>query len=722
MQIVLDHWLILGGLSILGALSGCHLASSPPSSDWAVYHGHASGDHFSPLQQIDRTNVQSLHEVWRTTWNEPGDPETNPLVIDGTLYGYTPALKVVALEASSGRTRWTFDPGLNGLEVAPGRHFTGPARGMAYWHEGHERRLLVGVMQYLFALDPNTGKPIPGFGTNGALDLRVSLRGDVDQHYVSITTPGMIYRDLIIVGFRTAEASPAPPGDIRAYDVRTGAERWRFHTIPHDGESGSDTWPSGAWKTAGSANNWAGMALDAERGIVYIPTGSAVSDFYGADRIGDDLFANTLLALDAHTGKELWHFQGVHHDLWDRDFSSPPTLLTVQRKGHAIPAIAQTTKQGFVFVFNRVTGEPLFPIRETPYPASDVPGERTSPTQPRPDAPLPFARQVLDESLLTTRTDAAHAWAADQLKSFRSGGQFVPMSVEQRTVVFPGFDGGAEWGGSAADPAHGILYLNANDVAWTGALVKSVAGQGLGSALYQQDCAVCHGPDRAGSPPAFPSLTHLTDHMTFEQIADVIGNGRGRMPPFPMLQSFTLAQLVNFVVTGKDVAAPPAPTTQNEGRADMVASLADGVVTAPYRFAGYAKFLDPDGYPAVKPPWGTLNAIDLNTGKYLWSIPLGNYPELAAKGMSDTGSENYGGPVLTASGLLFIAATVYDHKIRAFDSQNGSLLWEAELPYAGTATPATYRVGNKQYLVIATSNARTPNAPQGGGYVAFALP
>lgn len=711
----------VAGLGLAG-LWGCQPRDTTPVGDWTVYGGHASGDRYSPLTQISTANVRHLKLAWRFETGEPGESQTNPIIVGRTLYAYTPGLKVIALDAASGQLRWKFDAGIHGAPLAPGVLFTGPSRGLAYWSDGKERRVLAGVMNYLYALNPDTGAPIDSFGDHGAIDLRRDLRGDFTQHYVSMTTPGIVYRDLIIVGFRTAESAPAPPGDIRAYEIRTGKLRWAFHTIPHAGEAGSETWPEGAQADAGAANCWAGFALDQQRGIVYAPTGSAVDDFYGASRPGSNLYADTLLALDAATGRRLWHFQGVHHDLWDRDFSSPPSLLTVTRHGQRIDAIAQPTKQGYVYLFNRVSGEPLFPIVEQAYPASEVPGEHSSPTQPHPLAPAPYARQRLGEALLTTRTPSAHDWALQQFRSFRSAGQFLPLGVGQQTVVFPGFDGGAEWGGAAIDPRAGVIYINSNDVAWTGSLVASVRGGGLASALYQQQCSVCHGPKRKGSPPAFPSLLDVGKRLSPEQIALVIRNGRGRMPPFATIQSFALGMLVNYVRTGAESPAPTTLAREPGARAQMSALPFDDSKQVAYRFSGYSKFLDPDGYPAVAPPWGTLNAIDLNSGSYLWKIPLGEYPELAAQGITDTGSENYGGPIATAGGLLFIGATLYDHKLRAFDRRNGTLLWEYELPYAGTATPATYLIDGRQYVVIATSNARNPRAAQGGAYLAFALP
>jgi quinoprotein glucose dehydrogenase len=380
------------------------------------------------------------------------------------------------------------------------------------------------------------------------------------------------------------------------------------------------------------------MAVDRARGIVYIPTGSAATDFYGADRLGDNLFANSLLALDAATGKRLWHFQAVRHDLWDRDFPSPPSLVTLHRNGRTIEAVVQATKHGYVFVFDRATGEPVFPIELTTVTPSTVPGEHANGQQPLPVAPKPFARQRLTEDLLTDRTPAAHAWALEQFKTFRSDGQFVPLGTDKPTVVFPGFDGGAEWGGQAFDPATGLYYVNANDLAWTGKLVPDT------------------GAPRAGGPPISPLINNH------------------------------------------------------------------------FRFTGYLRFVDREGYPATAPPWGTLSAINLNTGEYAWQVPLGEYPELVAKGQKNTGSENYGGPIVTAGGLVFIGATSQDRKLRAFDKATGELVWETVMPGPGRATPATYEVGGRQYIAIALGSAA--GAPPAGFppgtphalYIAFALP
>ncbi len=688
-----------------------------PHQNWSHYSGNPQNTQYSPLDQINRNNVTQLQEVWRFSADEEGNPQTNPLIINGTLYGYTPGLKVIALDAAKGTLRWKFDAGLQGVDIGGGKTFTGPSRGLVYWREGEEQRLFAGVMNYLYALDPETGQPIAEFGEQGAIDLRKNLAGDFTRHYVSLTSPGVIYQDLLILGFRTSEDPPAPPGDIRAYDVRTGKLRWTFHTIPRAGEAGAETWPEDPLSASGAANNWAGMALDQELGIVYVPTGSAVPDFYGADRLGDNLYANSLLALDAATGKRLWHYQTTHHDIWDRDLPAPPVLLTVTRDGKQIDAVAQASKQGFLFVFDRVTGEPLFPIEERPVPPSNVPGEVAAKTQPFPLAPKPFSRQRLTKDLLTTRTPEAHAWALNTFRTLRSEGQYVPFSEDRQTVVFPGFDGGAEWGGAALDPDAAVLYINANDIAWTGGLAENIITDDAGATVYNAQCSVCHGADRKGSPPAFPSLLGVAERLSADQIKTVIRNGRGRMPAFAAIPPEELDPLLAFLVDGASVQA----AAESSDKQEAVSTSQTGP-SSRYRFTGYKKFLDPQGYPAVAPPWGTLNAIDLNTGEYLWSVPLGEYPELAAQGLPTTGSENYGGPILTASGLLFIAATIYDQKIRAFDSLTGELLWQAELPFAGTATPATYRVDGKQYLVIATNNGRNPKGPQGNAYVAFALP
>ena len=666
--------------------------------DWPVYGGASEGGHYSPLTQINRSNVQELQVAWTYDTEETGGLQTSPIEVNGVLYGISPSQKVFALNAATGALKWKFDSGVVGTQ---------PDRGLAYWSSGDDRRIIVGVMNFVYELNADSGERVESFGDHGRIDLRENLGVDPATASIALTSPAIVYKDLFIVGGREPETLPCPPGDIRAYDVRSGKLRWSFHTIPHPGEYGYQTWSKDAWKKVGSANNWTGMALDPKTGIVYVPTGSAAFDFYGGDRIGDDLFSDSELALDAQTGKRLWHFQGVRHDIWDRDFPSPPVLVRVRHDGREVDALAQTSKQGFVFLFDRATGKPLFPIAYKKYPKSDLPGEVAAEEQGLPTMPKPYARQLLTEDMLTERTPEAHRWALEQFRTFRSAGQFVPFSTKQPTIIFPGFDGGAEWGGPAFDPETGILYVNANDIAWDAQLAPNTSQQLSGKTVYQSQCSICHHDDRRGSPPNFPSLVDIGKRLDRTGIAIVIQKGRGRMPSFPNLSQDEINAVIDYLTKGENKelsSSQPEPPLM------------------PYRFMGYTRFYDPDGYPAVAPPWGTLNAINLNTGKYAWKIPFGEYPELVAKGMNDTGSENYGGPAVTAGGLLFIGATNYDRKFRAFDKTTGKLLWETTLPFSGNATPIIYEVEGRQYIVIAAGGGKDLRSKSGGVYVAFALP
>lgn len=668
------------------------------NQDWPAYGGGPQNEHYSSLRQINRSNVSKLQVAWSYDTGESGGLETSPIIVGGVLYGITPSQKVFALDAGTGQLLWKFDSGIKGMQ---------PDRGLAYWSDGKDRRIFAGVMNFLYALDAETGKPAGAFGEHGRIDLRKGLgREPASAQSIALTSPAIVYKDLVIVGGRNPETLPAPPGDIRAFDARNGKLRWAFHTIPHPGEFGYKTWPKDAWKRSGAANNWAGMSLDAKRGIVYVPTGSAAFDFYGDDRRGNDLFADCLLALEAETGKRIWHFQEVRHDVWDRDLPAAPALVTVKRDGRPVEAVAQTTKQGFVYLFDRANGKPLFPIAYHKFPASRVPGEVTAAEQPLPAKPAPFARQLLTESVLTNRTPEAHRWAVEALRRVRSEGQFVPFSAGKATIVFPGFDGGAEWGGPAVDAETGIVYVNANEMAWTGELEPNT-GANSPRGIYMSQCSVCHGENLAGSPPTYPSLMGIGERMSPEEIDARIKNGKGRMSGFPNLTEDQRSALVEYLVSGREKELKSAGPTRPLMK---------------FRFTGYKKFLDPDGYPGVAPPWGTLSAINLNTGEYVWRIPLGFYPELAAKGMNQTGTENYGGPIVTAGGLVFIGATDFDKKFRAFDKSTGKLLWEATLPFPGNATPATYEVNGRQFVVIAAGGGKDPKSASGGVYVAFALP
>ena len=672
--------------------------------DWPIYGGVAESTRYSSLNQINRENVTNLKVAWTFDSGDayPGsEMQCNPLVVDGVLYATTPKVNVIALNAATGSLLWRFDPHQGRKVLAKMRN-----RGVTYWSDGKQSRIFVAVRQFLYSLDAKTGKPVAGFGVAGRIDLRDNLRPGAKE-MVSISTPGIIYKDLLIVGSITSEALPTPPGDIRAYDVRTGKLRWAFHTIPRAGEFGYQTWPADAWKYIGSANNWAGMALDAKRGLVFIPTGSPAYDFYGANRTGDNLFANCLIALRADTGKRVWHFQAVRHDIWDRDFPSPPTLVTIKRNNRLVDAVAQTTKSGHVYLFERETGKALLPIEYQKYPASDIEGEVVAETQPLPQKPKPFARQRLTLNDLTERTPEAHNAVLERFKKFRSAGQFIPGSREG-TIIFPGYDGGAEWGGSAFDPQTGLLYVNSNEMAWILTMIESprTSGRVNGKELYTSECVTCHGADFTGAPPEFPSLRGIDERYTESELITLLFQSSGRMPSFARLGYRGVKAVVDYVTKGEqsNVSDPRQPAMEMKYQSD-----------------GYKKFLDPDGYPAIKPPWGTLNALDLNTGEYAWQIPFGEYPELVALGNRNTGSENYGGPIVTAGGLVFIGATCFDKKFRAFDKKTGRLLWETTLPAAGNATPATYEVNGRQFVVIAAGGGKSKDPP-GGSYVAFALP
>jgi quinoprotein glucose dehydrogenase len=688
-------------------LVGAYASRSAPNGDWPVTGGDPGNSRYSALDQIDRSNVARLRVAWRY---HTGDATTGsqiqatPVVIGGVLYTTTPSLAVIALRADSGTLLWRFDPFAHRARESHAN------RGVVYWTDGRQRRVLFTAGRRLYALDAADGSPIASFGDSGSIDLATGLGRNVGGAYLVATSPGVVYEDLLIQGTRVGEEEGSAPGDVRAYDVRTGAIRWSFHTIPRPGELGYDSWPTDAWKTVGGANSWAGMSLDVRRGIVYVPTGSATPDFYGGDRAGANLFANTLLALDARTGRRIWHYQTVHHDIWDRDLPAAPNLLPLTRNGRVVDAAAQITKGGFVFVFDRATGAPLFPIEERPVSSSDLHGERAWPTQPIPTLPPPFARQSMTEAEVTDLSPTAHAAALARFRTLRAGGLFTPPSREG-SIVLPGFDGGGEWGGAAVDTMTGVLYVNASDVPWIAAMREvapipaASSKMRTGAAVYAASCATCHGVDRRGRDRA-PSLVDVGRRLSVEQFARVLNEGRGFMPSFARLPDGEKRAVIEYLRGERLTAALPRSPHRPLAR-------------APYEFAGYERWQDSAGFPAIKPPWGTLTAIDLNTGMFRWRIPLGQHPGLTTAGET-TGTEQYGGPIVTAGGLLFIAAT-QDAKFRAFDKDTGKLLWETTLPAAGYATPSTFIANGKQYVVIAAGGGKL-GTPSGDEYVAYALP
>lgn len=698
----------MAGLGAMATLSVAVADSGTPGAyrQWPAYGGGAAGQRYSALQQITPANVAQLQVAWTYDSGdarEGSQIQANPLVVGERIYTTTPSLQVVALDAVTGKEIWRHDP-------LQGKRAGHPNRGVTYWSNGTEARILLTVGSDLISLDAATGKPDPQFGSDGRVDLRDAFDRKPEDIQLSVTTPGVIYRDLIILGSSVPETLPSTPGDIRAYDVRSGKLAWVFHTIPRPGEFGHETWPKDAWKYTGGANNWAGMAVDEARGLVYVPTGSAAFDFYGADRAGDNLFANTLLCLDAATGERKWHFQAIRHDLWDLDFPQPPVLGTITRDGRRIDVVMQAGKDGFLFVFNRVTGESLFPIEEREVAQSPVDGEVAATRQKFPLKPKPFSRQVFGEDTVTRRTEAARAAVLARLKELDYGPRFTPPSL-RGTVMFPGFSGGAEWGGSAFDPETGLFYVNANEIPWIAQLVPASGGgerRNKASVLYRTQCAACHRADQSGAPPEYPAVNNLKGRMTEEQLARLIREGAGRMPGFARLGEPAIAAITRFLLEGEDAevsTGKPHPA---------------GVPQLKYRFAGYQKFEDPDGYPASLPPWGTLTAIHIASGEQVWQVPLGEYPELVAQGHGVTGTENHGGGVVTAGGLFFIGATPYDKKLRAFDKKTGKLLWETVLPFAANASLSMYEARGRQYLLVPAGGGR--GRESGSLYLAFALP
>lgn len=726
--------MLLSVISLSSILNSCK-PSAPVSGTgykgWAIYAGSKDGSRYSASEDITLQNIANLKQAW--VFNS-GDKDMsnrtqnqcNPIMVDGVLYGSTPKLKLFALDAVTGKQKWLFDPAAidTANKYNPMAYYK-VNRGVVYWQDekGNNKRIFYNVGNKVYCIDAAIGKPVSNFGKGGYLDMTENVGREIHS-FIASTTPGVIYKDVLIMGVRVAESEDAAPAPIRAYDVLTGKLRWSFNTIPHPGERGYETWENkDAWKSLGGANNWSGMSLDEQRGIVYIPTGSVGGDFYGGNRKGTNLYANSLIALNAATGKYIWHFQFVHHDLWDRDLPANPNLVTIKKDGKTIDAVAQITKHGYVFMFDRTNGKPLFPIIETPVPTKGLPGEQAWPTQPIPTLPETFARQKFEPEDVTDLSPAAHKEMMEKYLKVKNRAKFSPPSKEGGWI-FPGFDGGGEWGGAAVDQETKIMYINSSEMPWAQVMIDvpkdnsndhSLAG--AGHAIYNQRCLSCHGADLKGNGSTIPSLLNLEKKYNELQTRNIIENGRNMMPSFKAIPEGEKKALLTYLlkIPEKEASGPGG----RGGVQPPVRVTKTALPQAPYTMAGYNRFLDKDGYPGIKPPWGTLNAINLTTGKLLWKVPLGEYAELTKRGIPVTGTENYGGPLVTKGGLVFIAATK-DEKIRAFDKKTGKVVWESKLPAAGYATPAAYEIDGKQYIVIACGGGKI-GSKSGDSYVAFSL-
>ena len=674
-----------------------------PDVEWTEYLGGADRNHYSPLDQVNRSNVSKLKKAWEYhTGDTSGQMQCNPIIADGLLYATTASIEVFALEPSTGKEVWRFR---NAGEVK----WYSLSRGVSYWAKGDDKRIFFTAGEWLYALNAKSGELVKNFGNGGRVSLKTGLGASARNKFVISSTPGAIFENLIIMPLRLSEGADAAPGYIQAFDVVSGNLQWVFKTIPSPGEYGYETWEKGNHlnEEIGGANSWAGMSVDHKRGMIFVPTGSAAFDFYGGNRKGNNLFANCLLALDARTGKRKWHYQFVHHDVWDRDLPSPPNLLTINKNGNPIDVVVQATKAGYLYVFERTTGKPVYDIKEVSVPVDGLKGEQLSATQPVPVMPQPFARTEFREEDL-------NPWAEnlEELRKIYRGlkkGFFEPPSLEG-TLLFPGYDGGAEWGGSAVDSETGILYINSHEVPCILKMNenKNYINNSLsnGNKIYIEYCSSCHKADFSGMPHAgIPSLKEIGKRKDSLYVASIVSQGKGMMTGFPQLTNDQKGAVVAFLL-GKEKSSALTETRPKKA-------------VSPYVFDGYTRFLDKNGYPAVKPPWGQLTAVNLNTGKIVWQKVLGEYKELTAKGIPQTGADNYGGAVVTKGGLVFIAATK-DERIRAFDKSTGKLLWEAELPACGFATPSVYESHGKQYLVVACGGTKL-GAKKGDSYVAFAL-
>lgn len=682
-------------------------------TDWSIYRGDKKGNQYSELAQIHAANVHKLELAWQYRTGdatENSSIQVNPIIVDGLMYISTPSLNAVALDAATGKEVWVFNSSkFNENQTV----FQGRTRGVTYWSskDGNDQRIFLFVKNRVYALEAKTGKLITSFGTNGHIDLRENLEMDVNKASIEVTSPGIVYENFLIVGSRVPEGYDSTPGNIRAYDAVTGDYKWVFRTIPKEGDFGFDTWQFKEGETYGGANTWSGFTVDEKRGWVFLATGSPAYDFYGGNRKGENLFGNCVLALNAKTGERIWHYQTVHHDIWDYDNPSAPILITIGNGKEKKDAVVQLTKMGLVFVLDRETGEPLFPTLETPVPKSQVEGEETWPTQPIPTKPLPLSRQGITEADLTTISPESNEYARKKFNNYMSASLYTPPS-ERGTITSPSVLGGVEWQGGSYDPYTNILYVNSNNVASISQLKQvyettdssSLTNLQLGNQIYLKNCASCHGLNRSGVPPTYPSVIHL--NKTKEEIASIIANGKNIMPAFSQFTTKDLNAITDFIMSNDSVSYNEKEVSETKSR---------------YTHTGYNLFLDQNGYPATSPPWGTLSAIDMGTGDYVWKKPLGEYPELVKQNIRNTGTLNYGGAVATAGGIVFIAATA-DEKFRAFEKNRGNILWEYDLPVGGYATPSVYMQNGRQYVAIVAGGGGKNNTPSGDYVMVFALP
>lgn len=702
------------GIILVMLSSGCKKENQGNTNTWATYKADASASSYAPLGQINPSNVSQLQQVWTFHANDvpqgeqPVASQSNPIIIDGVMYANSAKQTVYAINAETGEQIWTFKTLAEGEPSAA-------SRGVTYWENGDDKRILYSSGNYLMAINAKTGTLISSFGENGRVNLNVGVRDNPDKISVTLTTPGSIFKDLIIIGSRLPDFYGAPPGYIRAYNVKTGALAWTFHTIPHPGEPGYETWPPDAYKYAGGANCWAGMSIDMERGMVFLALGSPSYDFYGADRVGANLYGNCVLALDAATGKYKWHFQTVHHDIWDYDLPAPPSLVTFMYEGKEVEAVAQTTKQGFVFVLDRDSGAPIFPVEERKVPASNLPGEVAYETQPFPIKPAPFVRQSMTEEDLNHFSDADYKAILKTFRSVRYEGLFTPPDLKG-TLSLPATRGGTNWGGSAYDPETGYLYIRGNNLPEIQTMVdadKHFAAQNntrfeLGKVTYQKHCVACHGSEKQGMMADVPTLVNLKERLSEHETLRKIQQGGGKMPGYKgVLTAQEESGIIAFLFDMKDAVIDDPQISEGEEKATRYMNI------TPYR-----TWSDPSGNPALKAPWATLNALNLSTGEYEWQIPLGNDEKLQEPGEPHTGLLGRSGPMATAGGLVFISGAA-DKKLWAFDKKTGELVWETTLPSANNANVCSYAINGKQYIALSVGGtAENPS----GSIMAFALP